>query len=132
MTTYLPDTNVLVDALNGKRGRRELLRQLVLAGNRLACCNVTVAEVYSGMRAHEAPRTDAFLASLAWYDASRKIARQAGRWRFDWARQGVTLSLTDTLLAATVLEYSLTLITHNEKHFPMPELARYPLPGETV
>jgi hypothetical protein len=36
MTGYLPDTNVLVDALNGKRGRRELLRDLVLEGHRLA------------------------------------------------------------------------------------------------
>jgi predicted nucleic acid-binding protein len=76
MTVYLPDTNVLVDALNGKRERRELLRDLVLAGNRLACCDITVAEIYAGMRPHEAARTDALLDSLAWYDSSRKVARR--------------------------------------------------------
>lgn len=64
MITYLPDTNVLIDALNGKRARRELLRELVLAGNRVACCDITVAEIYSGMLPHEAARTDAFLNSL--------------------------------------------------------------------
>jgi predicted nucleic acid-binding protein len=130
MTVYLPDTNVLVDALNGKRGRRELLRDFVLRGNRLACCDITVAEIYAGMRPHEAARTDRLLESLAWYDSSRKIARRAGRLRFEWALQGITLALTDTLLAATALEYGLTLITHNRKHFPMPELSLYPLPKE--
>jgi tRNA(fMet)-specific endonuclease VapC len=130
MTVYLPDTNVLVDALNGKRERRELLRDLVLAGNRLACCNITVAEIYAGMRPHEAARTDALLDSLAWYDSSRKVARRAGRLRFDYARQGITLSLGDMLIAATALEHGLTLITQNQKHFPLPDLALHPLPGD--
>ena len=91
---------------------------------------MTVAEIFAGMRPHEAPRTDQFLDSLVWYDTSRGIARRAGRLRFDWARQGIALSLADTLLAATALEHGLTLMTHNEKHFPMPGLSLYPLPGE--
>ena len=132
MTTYLPDTNVLVDALNGKRGRREWLRELVLQGHQLACCAVTLAEVYAGMWPHEAPRTDEFLSAFVWYGSSRGIARRAGRLRFEYARQGMTLSLADTLIAATALEHSLTLITANQKHFPMLELSFHPLPGETA
>jgi predicted nucleic acid-binding protein len=132
MTVFLPDTNVLVDALNDKRGCRKLLRDLVFQGNRFACCAVTVAEIYAGMRPHEAARTDQFLASLVWCDTSRGIARHAGRLRFDWARQGGTLSLADTLLAATALEHSLTPMTRNQKHFPMKELSLFPLPGETA
>jgi tRNA(fMet)-specific endonuclease VapC len=128
MTVFLPDTNILVDALNNKRDRRELLRNLVLQGHHLACCPITMAEVYSGMRAHEAPRTDQFLSSLTWYEVSRSIARRAGQLRFDWARQGTTLSLLDALIAATALENGLTLITDNRKHFPMPELLLYGLP----
>ncbi len=128
MTIYLPDSNVLVDALNGKRGRRELLRNLVLQGHRLAGCSVTAAEVYSGMRPHEAHQTDQFLSSLVWFGTSREVARRAGRLRFDWARRGKTLSLPDTLIAATVIEHGLTLVTDNRKDFPMPELSLYPLP----
>jgi predicted nucleic acid-binding protein len=128
MMTYLPDTNILVDVLNDKNDRRKLLRKLVVEGHRLACCAVTVAEVFAGMRPHEAPHTDQFLSSLVWYDASRKIARHAGRLRLDWARQGTTLSLADTLIAATVIEHGLTLITSNPTHFPMPGLALYPVP----
>jgi len=29
VTVYLPDSNIVVDALNGKRGRKELLRDLL-------------------------------------------------------------------------------------------------------
>ena len=122
MKVFLPDTNILVDALNGKRGRSEVLRRLVLGGHTLACCSVTIAEVYSGMRPHEATRTEQLVSSLQWHDITRSIARRAGRLRFEWARQGVTLALADTLIAATALEYGLTLITDNRKHFPMPEL----------
>jgi predicted nucleic acid-binding protein len=53
------------------------------------------------------------------------MARQAGRWRHDYARRGVTLALPDLLIAATAVEYGLTLITDNRKHFLMPELSFY-------
>src|SRR5438270_420092 len=82
-----------------------------------------LADVYAGMWPHEAPRTDEFLSAFVWYGSSRGIARRAGRLRFEYARQGITLALADTLIAATVLEHDLTLITDNRKHFPMPELA---------
>ena len=127
MSSYLLDTNILLDALNEKRGRKELLRNLVLQGHRLACCAIIMAEVYAGMQPHESFITDQFLASLDWYAAKPATARRAGRLRFDYARQGITLSLTDTLIAAISLEHDLILITGNRKHFPMPDLSIYPL-----
>jgi predicted nucleic acid-binding protein len=130
MTVYLPDTNILIDAFRDKRGRRGLLSRLVSEGNSLACCAVTVAEIYSGMQLHEAPRTDAFLSALVWHNTNRAIARRAGRLRFDYARQGITLSLADTLIAAIALEHGLTLITANRKDFPMVELTVYPLEAQ--
>jgi predicted nucleic acid-binding protein len=33
MTRYLPDTNILINALNGKRGHKELLAALVVQGH---------------------------------------------------------------------------------------------------
>lgn len=128
MTTYLLDTNILINALNRKQGHRKLLHQLVAHGHRLACCTVILGELFSGIKPANAAAVEQFVSLLAWYPASPTIARRAGRMRFDWARQGVTLSLLDALIAATALEYSLTLITGNRKHFPMPELSMYPLP----
>jgi predicted nucleic acid-binding protein len=129
MTTYLPDTNVLIDALNGKRGQKELLADLLQQGHRLACCAVTVSELLSGIRAMDLPKVEAFVAALSWYPTTPALARRAGRWRHDYARQGVTLALADTLLAATAVEYGLILLTSNRKHFPMPELQLYPEAG---
>lgn len=131
MTLYLPDTNVLIDAFRNKRDRRILLSRLISEGHTLACCDVTVAEVYAGMQSHEAEATDAFLSALVWYQTNRAIARRAGRLRFEYARQGRTLSLADTLIAATAIEHGLTLITANVKDFPMPELSLYPLQGQS-
>ena len=41
MATYLLDTTVIIDAINEKRDRRLLLRQLVTEGHILACCPIT-------------------------------------------------------------------------------------------
>ena len=129
MTTYLPDTNILIDALNGKRGQKEMLTNLVLQGHRLACCTVTLTELFSGIRAADLPQVEAFVSALRWQPTTPATARRAGRWRYDYARQGVTLALADTLIAATAVESGLTLITSNRKHFPMPELRLYPETG---
>lgn len=44
MPTYLLDSSVIIDVLNGKRGRAELLQELLLSGNKLGCYAVNVAE----------------------------------------------------------------------------------------
>jgi len=48
MAIYLLDTSVIVDAMNGRRNRRELLADLLRHGNALACCTINVIEVLHG------------------------------------------------------------------------------------
>jgi predicted nucleic acid-binding protein len=79
------------------------------------------------MQPHEEQATDEFLSALTWYDVTHKVSKRAGRLRFEWARSGITLTIPDTIIAATALEYGLVLITNNRKHFPMPELSIYPV-----
>jgi predicted nucleic acid-binding protein len=128
MTTYLLDTSVIIDVLNGKRGRSELLRAMLEGGDMLACCSINVTEIYAGMLPKEAAKTDAFLESLEYYNVSWEAARRAGLLKRDYARKGVTLSVTDTTIAAAAIEYGLMLMTDNTKHYPMPELKLYDLP----
>lgn len=132
MTTYLPDTNILINASNGRRGHRELLRTLLTKGHRLACCSITVSELFSGVHPKDLATIEEFVSVLKWLDTTPSMARQAGRWRYDYSRQGLTLSLPDTLIAATALGHGLTLITDNRKHFPMPELSLYRLAEDTT
>ncbi len=57
-----------------------------------------------------------------------EIARYAGLLKNEWKARGKTLSLPDTLIAATAIAHKLVLVTDNRKDFPMPELNVYPLP----
>ena len=128
MTARLLDSSVIFDVLNGKRGRRELVANLVRNGSILACCPVNITEVYAGLRDHERPGTEAFLSALKFYPVTCEIAKAAGLLKRDWARRGHTLSLADVTLAAVAIENKLGFLTDNHKHFPMPELMLYPLP----
>jgi predicted nucleic acid-binding protein len=83
---------------------------------------VTRAEVLAGMHAHEETRTLSLLNPLNSLAVDVSIADQAGRWVYQYARQGIQLSVPDALIAATARHHSLTLATTNARHFPMPEI----------
>ena len=128
MATFLLDTSVIIDAINDRKNRRELLRGLLQSGNALACCSVNVAEVYAGVRPKEEASTAAFLRALDYYPISFATSQLAGELKRDFGKKGTTLSLTDTLIAAVALNHRLSLITDNTKDFPVPGLSLYPLP----
>jgi predicted nucleic acid-binding protein len=126
--TILLDTNILIDVLNDRRGRRGALEVLLSSGHRLASCDVTVAEIYAGMRPTEARETDGLLSTLDYFATSRDAARRAGILIAEWARKGQTLALADTLIAAVAIENGLSLATDNRKHFPMTGIRFVALP----
>jgi predicted nucleic acid-binding protein len=128
MVTYLLDTSVIIDMLNGKRGRAALLRGLLSQGHLLACSSIQVAEVYVGLRSHEEQATEAFLRSLEYYEVTWEIARLAGILKRDYAKKGITLALADVTIAAVAIFHGLTLITDNVKHYPMKDLRQFQFP----
>ena len=130
MATLLLDTSVIIDAINGKRNRDQLLKELLYHGHLLACCPINVTEVYAGLRAHEEARTLNLLQSLQYYPITWPVARLAGDLKRDYGRKGITLATTDVTIAAVALYNELTLITDNLKHYPMKELDLYPLPKD--
>jgi predicted nucleic acid-binding protein len=126
--TCLLDSGIIMDALNGKRGRWELIDQLIQDGADMACCSINVTEVYAGLRPGEEAKTERLLRSLKFYPVTWEIAKQAGDLLNIWRQQNRTLSLPDTTIAAVALANDLVLVTGNLKDFPMPELRLYPLP----
>jgi hypothetical protein len=124
----LLDTSILIDALRRRKRRPELLAELVWAGHALCTTALNVAEVYAGMRPHEAPATEALLEGLECYGLSPQAARVAGKFISEWRRKGRTLQLPDTLVAAISAEQKCALVTDNRRDFPMPEVRLYPLP----
>jgi predicted nucleic acid-binding protein len=128
MAIYLLDTSVIIDALNQKHGRWQLLASLVGAGDTLACSVVTLTEIYAGVRPNELSLTEQFLDGLEHYQLDARLARDAGLLKNEWGKPGRTLGVVDLIIAATALAHNIMLMTDNRKHFPMTQLALYPLP----
>lgn len=128
MAIYLLDTSVIIDTINGKRNREQLLTGLLQQGNLLACCPINVTEVYAGLRPAEESRTLDLLESLKYYPITWPVARLAGLIKRDYSKKGITLATTDVMIAAVAIHHQITLITDNLKHYPMKELLLYSLP----
>jgi predicted nucleic acid-binding protein len=126
--TYLLDSSVLIDTLNDRNGRPQLLSQLSQQDILLACCAVNITEVYMGMRPSEEARTGRFLRSLEFYPVTWDIAQLAGDLFREWRQKGQTLCFADVTIAAVALTYKLVLITDDQKHFPMRNLHLFQLP----
>jgi predicted nucleic acid-binding protein len=125
MAIYLLDTSVVIDALNQKRGRRQLLASLVESGDMVACSVVTLTEIYAGIRPKEFAFTEQFLDRLDHYGVDSQLARYAGLLKSEWAKKGRTLAIPDLIIAATALAHNLILMTDNRKDFPMSQLVLY-------
>ena len=126
-SSCLLDSTVIIDAINDRNGRSQLLEELLAEGTLLACCPINITEVYMGMRPDEAGKTDEFLASLEFYLVTWEIAKYAGALYRQWRQKGHTLALPDLMIAAVAMSNGLQLATDNPKDFPMPELRLYPL-----
>ena len=85
-----------------------------------------LAEVYSGFSSQERIENGPVLDGWLFYETTPAIAKEAGRYRYEFARTGTTLSATDSLIAAIAIANGATLITNNLRHFPMPEIRLLP------
>jgi predicted nucleic acid-binding protein len=122
----LLDTNILIDVLRNRSDHRAVSADLVAHGHTLTTSAINVAEVYAGMRPHEAPETDRLLRSIESYPTTGTIARHARMLKFAYSQKGKTLSLPDMIVAATALTHSASLMTDNRKDFPLPDLTFVP------
>lgn len=127
-STCLLDSTVIIDAINNRNRRSQLLEELIAEGILLACCPINITEVFMGMRPNEAAKTEAFLASLEFYPVTWEVAKYAGKLYREWRQNGVTLALPDLTIAAVAITNGLRLATDNLKDFPMPELRFHPVP----
>jgi predicted nucleic acid-binding protein len=122
VANYLLDTTVIIDCLRGKKQIIDFLTKLASEGSTAGCCAVNVVEVYAGMREDERRPTKKFLDSLEYYEVRRDMAELAGEYKRRYAAKGITLSVSDAIIAAVAISNNLVFVTDNLKHYPMPEL----------
>ena len=118
---FLLDTTILIDLFRGRKKAISFLDKLSQEGS-LYICPIVAAETFSGIRPDELPKVEEFFEAMGWCPIDYKTARRAGIYRRDYQKKGVTLSISDTLIAAVAVDHSLTLVTKNVRHFPMAEL----------
>lgn len=116
------DTTALIDFSKGHEPSHTRILAMIEAGDDVGVCAVIVAEFYAGLPPETAPVWDALFAALSFWDTGRQAAMQAGRDRYELARRGRTVAVTDALIAATARQYGATVITTNAKDFPWADL----------
>jgi predicted nucleic acid-binding protein len=124
----LLDTTFMIDVVRFRNQRNEFLAELARSGHRLCTTTLNIAELFAGVRPGESARIEALLSGLEYYELTVSIARLAGQMRNAWVKRGRTLSLADTIVAATAIDRGCALLTDNRKDFPMREIQIYPLP----
>lgn len=124
----LLDTTVLIDMLRGDAAMNQYIATMVEANHVLTTSAMNVAEIHAGLRPNEIERSKRLFARIDLYPITVQIAKRAGDLKRAWSLKGRTLELPDTIVAATALEYGLTLMTGNRKDFPMDDLKFFNLP----
>jgi len=125
MAKYLLDTTAIIDHLKGKKEATSFLEKLGEQGEIVGCCCINITETYAGMREDERDKTDQFIQSLYYFEITPEIAKLAGEFKNQYTRKGITLSVSDVIIAAITLTNDLILVTSNPKHYPMPKIQIY-------
>ena len=128
MALHLLDADAAIDYTRVVPASVALIDGVRLQGHDLCISNVVVAELYTNLLPRERPRAEELVSRCRYLPMGMEAAIKAGQWRFDYARRGVTLAVSDCLIAATAWEYDATLVTGNLRHFPMDEISILPLP----
>lgn len=110
------DTDVLIDYLRNQADAVSYLEGLT---NPLLVSVITVAELYAGVREGEERKAlDGFTAAFEVAPVTEAIAIKGGLYRRDY-RKSHGVGLADAIIAATAESRGATLVTLNDKHFPM-------------
>lgn len=124
----LIDTDALVDCSKGISSTLAALAELEQRGDALCTCDIVLGEFQSGLTVEAERDMEPLLGRLLYLETSSAAARQAGRWRFHFRRQGVSLAITDCLIAATAREHGAQALTGNLRDYPMDGVNILPLP----
>ncbi len=115
-TRLLIDTDVLIDYL---RGYPDAVSYLDGLTDPLLVSVINVAELYAGVReGDERTRLDQFVRAFQMVPVDPGIAQKGGLFRRDYLKSH-NVGLADALIAATADILQCTLVTLNQKHFPM-------------
>lgn len=114
--TILFDTDYLIDFLRGKSSSRDLIVNTI-SQNQAYISMLSVYELYAGMRPKEKEATEDCIGAFHIEPVTLDISKKAGIRRYNYMRQGITLSIVDCIIAETALTNNHVIATMNKKHY---------------
>jgi predicted nucleic acid-binding protein len=130
MTHYLLDTDTLIGFSKGREPVVSRIKQWINDGEILGVCSINIAEFCAGLPHTAREDWNEFFEILTSWEIAPKVARMAGIFRYEFQKQGRTLTTTDALIAVVALEQDATIVTSSIADYPMPHL-RLLSPRET-
>ena len=113
---FLLDTNIIIETLKGNLNTISFLNNY--SKNYIPATTPTsITEIFAGIKPKETKAVNNFLESLQIIDYNFTIAITAGLLINKLKKQGITLSLADSQIAATAITYNFPLATKNIKGF---------------
>jgi predicted nucleic acid-binding protein len=103
-----------------------LLSGWIANKEKLAICVPIAAELFLGLREREYRKLVLLLDELQCFSIHCVEGELAGGMGEAWARKGKTLHVADLMIAAVAISHGCTLVTYNQKDFPMAEIRLYP------
>ena len=128
---YLLDADWSIDYLSGVRAARALFPTLAADGAALS--RITLIELYTGIHGSPDPRRAerelrTFLRALTIIPLNHRVVLRTARLRYDLRSQNrpIKTRAYDLIVAATALEYGLTLVSSNVRDYQdIPDLMLY-------
>ena len=118
----LLDSDVIIDALRGRREISDGIRAVERRGVPTYCCAISFAEIWAGVRSGEEAIADAFFHARGEVVLDAAVGRRAGAYLSRYSRSH-GLQIADALVAAAASTAGLRLWTLNRRHYPMSDLA---------
>jgi predicted nucleic acid-binding protein len=117
MSDYLVDTSVWVEYFRGKKIAVKKRLEKLLDENRAVVTGIVLAELLTGVSTEKDQHflEECFL-GLPYLEASREIFSAAGKMGATLRRKGITMPLTDLVIAALARTNALTVLTM-DNHF---------------
>ncbi len=122
MTTYLLDSDIIIDYLAKRKQVIALIEQIIQLNQFPAVSVLTEIEVKIGLQDAQMLKVNKFFDALVVIPVTSDITKLAIEIIRFWRRKGKTLHLVDACIAATALTQDLILVTGNKKDYPMKEL----------
>jgi predicted nucleic acid-binding protein len=123
MARFLIDTSVVIDFANAREPGFSLVNTLMQSTDEVGTCAIVVAEFFTGLAPSHHQTWHMFFAGLDYWHIDSAVAMRAGQYRYTFARRGIALSLPDTMIAAVAASENATLVTANDRDFPMADIS---------